>query len=37
MNMQDYSAQHFDWQCEDQVGLITLNRPERKNPRYLPV
>ena len=32
MNMQDYSAQHFDWQCEDQVGLITLNRPERKNP-----
>ncbi len=24
--------QHFDWQVEDGVGTITLNRPERKNP-----
>ena len=30
--MQDYAAQHFDWHCENNVGLINLNRPERKNP-----
>jgi enoyl-CoA hydratase/carnithine racemase len=24
--------QHFDWQVEDRVATITLNRPERKNP-----
>ena len=24
--------QHFDWQVEDGVATITLNRPERKNP-----
>lgn len=28
----NYSAQHFKWSCEDGVGMITLNRPERKNP-----
>jgi enoyl-CoA hydratase/carnithine racemase len=27
-----YRAQHFDWQFDDGIGLITLNRPERKNP-----
>lgn len=32
MNMQDYQAQHFDWQCKDSVATITLNRPDRKNP-----
>ncbi|NKB37251.1 MAG: enoyl-CoA hydratase family protein [Gammaproteobacteria bacterium] len=32
MKFQDYSAQHFNWQCENKVALITLNRPERKNP-----
>ncbi|MSQ87704.1 MAG: enoyl-CoA hydratase family protein [Betaproteobacteria bacterium] len=25
-------AQHFLWRVEDKVGVITLNRPERKNP-----
>ncbi len=28
----DYSAQHFKWHCTGGVGMITLNRPERKNP-----
>ena len=28
----NYSAQHFKWTCEDGVGTITMNRPERKNP-----
>jgi enoyl-CoA hydratase/carnithine racemase len=28
----DYEAQHFLWSCEDGVGRITLNRPDRKNP-----
>ena len=32
MNMQNYATSHFDWQCDSGVGLITLNRPERKNP-----
>ena len=27
-----YSARHFGWQVEGNVGRITLNRPERKNP-----
>ncbi|MCK9512554.1 MAG: enoyl-CoA hydratase family protein [Pigmentiphaga sp.] len=27
-----YQAQHFLWEAVDQVGVITLNRPERKNP-----
>ncbi len=25
-------AKHFLWQVEDKVGVITLNRPEKKNP-----
>jgi enoyl-CoA hydratase/carnithine racemase len=24
--------QHFHWQVQDRVGIITLNRPEKKNP-----
>ena len=32
MNMQDYKATHFNWDCKDGVATITLNRPERKNP-----
>ncbi len=28
----DYPAEHFLWQVEHGVGVITLNRPERKNP-----
>ncbi|MBW8844818.1 MAG: enoyl-CoA hydratase family protein [Burkholderiales bacterium] len=27
-----YAPQHFGWQQQGAVGLITLNRPERKNP-----
>jgi enoyl-CoA hydratase/carnithine racemase len=27
-----YQARHFAWSCEDGVGTVTLNRPERKNP-----
>ncbi len=27
-----YAAQHFGWSLTDHVGVITLNRPERKNP-----
>ena len=27
-----FQPQHFRWQQEGRVGLITLNRPERKNP-----
>ena len=28
----DYPAEHFLWEVDRGVGLITLNRPERKNP-----
>ncbi|MES3034775.1 MAG: enoyl-CoA hydratase family protein [Gemmatimonadota bacterium] len=28
----DYTAQHFGWTLHDRVGVITLDRPERKNP-----
>ncbi len=28
----DYTARHFAWQVVDRVGIVTLNRPERKNP-----
>jgi enoyl-CoA hydratase/carnithine racemase len=27
-----YSPQHFKWHLEQRVGVVTLNRPERKNP-----
>ncbi len=27
-----YQAQHFLWSLRDQIGWITLNRPEKKNP-----
>jgi enoyl-CoA hydratase/carnithine racemase len=27
-----FAPQHFQWQQEGRVGVITLNRPERKNP-----
>ena len=30
--MAGYAAQHFRWEVQDRVGVITLNRPERKNP-----
>ena len=28
----DYRAEHFGWAVHDRVGVVTLNRPERKNP-----
>ena len=27
-----HTAEHFDWHVGDGVGVVTLNRPERKNP-----
>lgn len=27
-----YAPQHFKWRLEERVGVVTLNRPERKNP-----
>jgi enoyl-CoA hydratase/carnithine racemase len=32
MSYAQLRPQHFLWRLENQVGLITLNRPERKNP-----
>ena len=32
MNAGEYVARHFLWSLEDRVGVITLNRPDRKNP-----
>ena len=32
MKAGDYQATHFLWSCEDRVGTLTLNRPEKKNP-----
>jgi len=31
-SLADYRPQHFLWEQRGAVGLITLNRPERKNP-----
>jgi enoyl-CoA hydratase/carnithine racemase len=28
----DYRARHFRWECSDRVAVVTLDRPERKNP-----
>ena len=28
----DFMPKHFGWELQERVGLITLNRPERKNP-----
>jgi len=30
--MASYRAQHFLWRVEQGVGIVTLNRPQRKNP-----
>src|SRR5277367_448628 len=32
MTAVNYTPQHFLWRILDRVGVITLNRPERKNP-----
>ncbi|HEX2010460.1 MAG TPA: enoyl-CoA hydratase family protein [Roseateles sp.] len=31
-SLADFKPQHFRWERQGAVGLITLNRPERKNP-----
>ncbi len=30
--MKDFKPRHFDWRMEGDVAVITLNRPDRKNP-----
>ncbi len=30
--MADYQARHFLWEAKGKVGIVTLNRPDRKNP-----
>src|SRR5215469_5307409 len=32
MSLRMTEPQHFQWRLEGRVGVITLNRPERKNP-----
>ncbi len=32
MTMKDFRPQHFNWRIADDVAVISLNRPERKNP-----
>jgi enoyl-CoA hydratase/carnithine racemase len=32
MNYQDLKPRHFRWRLEGRVGVISLDRPERKNP-----
>jgi enoyl-CoA hydratase/carnithine racemase len=32
MNYQDLNPRHFRWRLDGRVGVITLDRPERKNP-----
>jgi enoyl-CoA hydratase/carnithine racemase len=32
MSLTTYQPQNFLWRIEERVGVITLNRPERKNP-----
>jgi enoyl-CoA hydratase/carnithine racemase len=31
-SLQTYQASHFSYRMEGSVALVTLNRPERKNP-----
>ena len=31
-DMAGFAPRHFRWQAQDGVAVITLNRPERKNP-----
>jgi enoyl-CoA hydratase/carnithine racemase len=32
MNMSDHRPKHFNWRVDGKVAVITLSRPERKNP-----
>ena len=27
-----YAPSHFNWRLQERVGVVTLDRPERKNP-----
>ena len=31
-SFENFRAEHFSWHAEGKVGIVTLNRPERKNP-----
>jgi enoyl-CoA hydratase/carnithine racemase len=32
MKMKDFKPQHFAWRVEDSIAIVSLARPERKNP-----
>jgi enoyl-CoA hydratase/carnithine racemase len=32
MSLADFEPRHFGWRLEGRVGIVTLDRPERKNP-----
>ena len=32
MSLADFEPRHFGWRLEGRVGVVTLDRPERKNP-----
>ncbi len=32
MNMADYKPQHFNWRVDGKVAVLSLKRPDRKNP-----
>ena len=32
LSLNNYEAQHFLWRVEHNIGRLTLNRPEKKNP-----
>ena len=34
-NFENFKPEHFDWQVNDKVATITLNRPDKKNPLTL--
>ena len=31
-DMSNHHSAHFQWQVEGKLGLVTINRPEKKNP-----
>jgi enoyl-CoA hydratase/carnithine racemase len=32
VSLQDYAPEHFLWEIRNKVAIVTLNRPEKKNP-----
>jgi enoyl-CoA hydratase/carnithine racemase len=32
MNFSEFQPRHFRWELKEKVGIVTLNRPEKKNP-----